>query len=143
VNRRRPAVRFMRSPSGEGLITGLYTMLVLAVVLFVAVEVVSYSMSAWKLYGAAGEVMELMKAQNGLDIEAERRFRSLAVALRLEDLDVRIEGTPKTVQRGDLLELTVTGRYRIQSLRPFGRELSVPVRLRLHGLAHAYIRGSL
>jgi Flp pilus assembly protein TadG len=48
---------FFRDQAGEGLISGLYVMFVLAVVLFVAVEVASYSMTAWKLYGAASEVM--------------------------------------------------------------------------------------
>ena len=131
---------FVPEQSGEGLLGGLYIMLILAIILFVAVEVASYSMSAWKLYGAAEEVMEMMKSQNGLDGAIAQRFNELAVALRLDGLEARITGTPKTVQRGDLLELHVQGRYKIYSLRPFGQELSVPMSLRLHGLAHTYIR---
>ena len=129
-----------RSQSGEGIISGLYVMLVLAIILFTAVEVVSYSMSAWKLYGACAEVMELMKAENGLDREIEQHFYTLAEALQLENLGVRLEGTPKTVQRGDLLELRAEGHYKVYSLRPFGQELRVPVNMRLHGLAHTYVR---
>ena len=131
---------FCRDQAGEGIISGLYVMLVLAIVLFVAVEVASYSMSAWKLYGACAEIMDMMKAENGIDGDMERRFRELMAVLRLEDLDIQLEGTPKTVQRGDMLELEASGNYRIQSLRPFGKELNLPMRMHLHGLAHAYIR---
>ena len=132
--------RFYHGQSGESLISGLYVMFVLAIVLFVAVEVASYSMSAWKLYGACGEIMDMMKSENGLDGAMEQRFRELVVALKLEDLQIRLEGTPKTVQRGDLLELRAYGRYPIHSLKPFGRDLSISVGLRMHGLAHAYVR---
>ena len=132
--------RLIRDQSGEGLITGLYTMLVIALILFLAVEVTAYGVSAWKLYGACNEIMETMKAENGLDGAARQRFRELTAALRLEELDIRLEGTPKTVQRGDLLELSARGRYPIRSLRPFGKELSAPIGLRLYGLAHQYIR---
>jgi hypothetical protein len=126
--------------SGEGLISGLYVMLILAVILFAAVEIAAYSMSAWKLYGACGEIMEMMKGETGLDGSMEEKFQELLAALNLLDLDIHLEGTPKTVQRGDLLELKAWGRYPVRSLRPFGRELSVPFSLRLHGLAHTYIR---
>ena len=122
------------------MISGLYVMFVLAIVLFVGVEIASYSVSAWKLYGACSEVMEMMKAENGLDRTIEQRFYELVDALRLGELDIQLEGTPKTVQRGELLELSARGRYRIYSLRPFGQELSVPVSMQLHGLAHTYIR---
>ncbi|MEL7622039.1 MAG: DUF4320 family protein [Clostridiales bacterium] len=126
--------------SGEGLISGFYVMFVLAIILFVAVEIAAYSMSAWKLYGACGEIMEMMKGENGLDGDMERKFREMLVSLNLMDFDIRLEGTPKTVQRGELMELKAWGRYPIRSLRPFGKELTVPFSLRLQGLAHTYIR---
>ena len=134
-------MRFFREESGEGMISGLYVMFILAVVLFLAVEIAAYGMSAWKLYGACGEIMEMMKAENGLDGAMEQRFRELTVALNLQELNVRLTGTPKTVQRGDLLELRAEGRYPVRSLRPLGREFSVSIGLRLNALAHAYIRG--
>ena len=129
-----------RAQSGEGLLSGLYVMLILAIVLFLAVEIAAYGMSAWKLYGACDEIMAMMKAENGLDSAMALRFRELTVTLRLEHLNIRLEGTPKTVQRGDILELRAEGRYPIRSLRPFGKEFSVAIGLRLHGLAHTYIR---
>ncbi|MCL2166327.1 MAG: DUF4320 family protein [Clostridiales bacterium] len=132
---------FFRGQSGEGLTSGLYTLFLLSVILFVAVEVASYSMSVWKLYGAAGEIMEMMKSENGLDGAMKQKFNTLSAALNLGELSIQLSGTPKTVQRGDLLELEVQGRYRIRSLRPFGQELSVPVRINLRALAHTYIRG--
>ena len=132
--------RFLREHSGEGLISGLYVMFVLAVIIFLAVEVASYGMSAWKLYGACGEIMEMMKAENGLNGAMEQRFRELVRTLHLDDMDIRLVGTPQKTQRGDLLELRASGRYKIRSLRPFGKELSISIGLRLNGLAHAYIR---
>lgn len=132
--------RLWGSRSGEGLISGFYVMFVLAIILFLAVEIAAYSMSAWKLYGACGEIMEMMKGENGLDGDMERKFREMMVSLNLMDFDIRLEGTPKTVQRGELMELKVWGRYPVRSLRPFGKELSVPFSLRLQALAHTYIR---
>jgi len=122
------------------MLSGLYVTLILAVVMFTAVEVASYSMSAWKLYGAAGEIMEIMKSENGLDAAGQRRFKELTTSLGLNDLDPRASGTAKTAQRGDLLELKVTARYAARSLRPFGKDIIVPINISLHGLAHAYIR---
>ena len=83
----------------------------------------------------------MMKAENGLDETIQHKFMEMAEALRLEDLNVRLEGTPGTVQRGDLLELRAQGRYPIRSMRPLGRELSLSIDLRMYGLAHRYIRG--
>ena len=131
---------FIREQSGEGLIGGLYTMLVLMMVLFLAVEVAAYGTSVWKLYGACGEILDMMKSANGLDSAMRQRFQELVAVLHLEELDVRLEGTPPAVQRGDLLELRARGRYPIRSLRPLGKELSIGVSLRLYGLAHTYIR---
>jgi hypothetical protein len=132
--------RFCREQSGEGLIGGLYTMMVLVIVMFLAVEIAAYGMSVWKLYGACDEIMDMMKAENGLDGAMKQRFRELTIALHLEDLDLRLDGTPPKVQRGDLLELRAQGQYRIRSMKPFGREFTVPVSIRLNGLAHTYIR---
>jgi len=129
-----------RGQSGEGLLSGLYVMFVLAILLFLTVEIAAYGMSVWKLYGACGEIMEMMKAENGLDNAMTQRFRELLTTLRLDDLGIRLEGTPKTVQRGELLELRAEGRFPIRSLRPFGREIGITIGLRLHGLAHTYIR---
>jgi hypothetical protein len=83
----------------------------------------------------------MMKSENGLDSAMRRRFSELTAALRLDGLNIQMDGTPKTVQRGDMLELRVQGRYKINSLKPFGKELSVPLSMRLHGLAHTYVRG--
>ncbi|MDR1194186.1 MAG: hypothetical protein LBK98_08510 [Peptococcaceae bacterium] len=132
---------FWLGQSGEGLISGFYVMFVLAIVLFLAVEVASYSMCGWKLYGACGEIMDLMKAENGLDDVMEQRFRILLRSLSLDDMEISLEGTPKTAQRGDLLVLAARGRYPVRCLRPFGREITVPFGARLNGLAHSYIRG--
>ena len=134
------AARFCREQSGEGLISGLYTMLVLAIILFLAVEIAAYGMSVWKVYGACDEIMAMMKAENGLDSAMRQRFRELTAALHLESLELRLDGTPPKVQRGDLLELWAQGKYTVRCLKPFGQSLSVPVSVRLHGLAHTYIR---
>jgi hypothetical protein len=115
-------------------------MFVIAVLLFLTVEVAAYGMTAWKLYGACGEIMEQMKAENGLNGETRRRFQELINSLNLNEMGVSLEGTPQTVQRGDLLELTARGSYPVRSLRPFGREFSVGLQVRLQGLAHTYIR---
>ena len=129
-----------QSEIGEGLISGFYVMFVLALVLFMAVDIASYAMCSWKLHGASGEIMEMMKAENGLDAGMEARFRELVSALHMEDMTITLAGTPKTIQRGELLELRVQGQYEVRCLRPLGQSIRVPVRVRVHGLAHTYIR---
>ena len=131
---------FWHREDGEGLISGFYVMFVLALVLFLAVDVASYAMCSWKLHGACGEIMEMMKAENGLDAGMEARFKELVGALHMEDMTIALAGTPKTIQRGELLELRAQGQYEVRCLRPLGQSIKVPVRVRVHGLAHTYIR---
>jgi hypothetical protein len=130
----------LRGQSGEGMLSGFYVMFVMAIIIFLAVEVACYGMSAWKLYGACAEIMDMMKSENGLDSAMELRFRELVKTLRLDDMDLKLSGTPQKAQRGDILELRASGRYRIRSLRPLGRDLSISIGFRLHGLAHTYVR---
>ncbi len=131
---------FFPSEFGEGIISGLYTLLVLSLTLFLGVEILSYGVSGWKIYTAGEELMELMKAENGLDEEMEARFFGLAQRLNLSDLELTVEGTPKYVQRGEPLELRIQGSYTLTCLRPLGRQWAVPLRIKLVGLAHTYIR---
>ena len=47
----------------------------------------------------------------------------------------------KYVQRGDPLELWIKGSYPLSCLRPLGKTWSAPLRIKLTGLAHTYLRG--
>lgn len=132
--------RLWRKEAGEGLLSGLYTLLVLALLLFLGVEILSFGVTGWKLYTAGGELLELMKAENGLDGTLKNQFHSLCRRLGLEELNLTVEGTPKYVQRGEPVELEIRGHYPLACLRPFGRSFQVPLHIRLTGLAHTYLR---
>ena len=133
--------RFWRPDAGEGLISGLYTLLILALGLFFGVVCLCYGLAGGKAYAAGQEILELMKAENGLDQSLKNRFAALTKRLGLEKLGLSLEGTPKYVQRGDPLELWIKGSYPLSCLRPLGKTWSAPLRIKLTGLAHTYLRG--
>lgn len=114
-------------------------LMVVAMLLLLSVEIIGYSMMAWKLRQTSMETLNFMKTENGFNGMIESRFHSLLENYGL-DLEVQVQGTPVYVQRGDLLELRVNTQYEVSCLRPFGKRLVFPIEIRLQGLAHTYLR---
>lgn len=130
---------FFQDRRGESIIGGLYMLMVVALLLLLSVEIIGYSMMAWKLRQTSMETLNLMKTENGFNTLIESKFYTLLEHYGV-DLGVQVQGTPVYVQRGDLLELKVTSKYEVRCLRPFGRTLVFPIEIRLQGLAHTYLR---
>ena len=125
---------------GEGLITGLYTMLILTIVLFVGIDLVGYTATVWKLRNACAETLTIMKMENGYDSRTEQFFFDTLRIQKLEISQVSVSGTPKTVQRGDAVMITATAPYALRSLRPFNKELRLNISVEMWGLAQDFIR---
>jgi len=128
------------SVRGEGIISALYAMLLLTIIFFLGIDIAGYSATAWKLRNACSETLSLIKIENGYDSRMEEAFLRFAAVQGLETEKVRVSGTPKTVQRGDPVEIDASIPYEIRSVRPFNQRLSVEIKIRLSGLAQEFIR---
>jgi len=132
--------RFLKSDKGEGIISGLYSLLLATIVLMIAIEAAGYSMRVWKLRQVSMETLNQMKVENGLNNEIKSQFLALLDSYGLKDVPVEIQGTPQYVQRGDLLELNVRSIYTLNCLKPFGRTIQLPLNIQVRGLAHTFLR---
>lgn len=130
----------VRSKQGEGIISALYTMLILMIILFIGIDIAAYTSTGWKLRNACSETLTLMKIENGFDGRLEEKFRDFLAVQGLDPAAVSVSGTPKLVQRGDMLTIRASTPYVLRSLRPFDRELRFIVKVEISGLAQEFIR---
>jgi len=136
------ATMVRQAERGEGVLTALYTLLILSVVLFVGIDIAGYAASAWKLRNACGEVLTLMKIENGINGEIERAFYEYVAAQGLDPSLVSVTGTLQKVQRGDPVVIKAHMPYCLRSLRPFGRDLVFDISIEMWGMAQDFIRRS-
>ncbi len=132
----------IQSEKGEGLISALYTMMLLTIIFFIGVDIAGYTATAWKLRNACSETLTLMKIENGYDSRIERTFLKYAAVQGLDTSQIRVSGTPKLVQRGDMVTIRATTPYILRSLRPFNHELKFTVNVEISGLAQEFIKES-
>jgi len=131
---------FLRANRGEGIISALYTMLLLTIIFFIGIDIAGYTATAWKLRNACSETLSLMKIENGYDSRIEQAFLKFAGAQGLMMEKINIYGTPKTVQRGDTVEINASIPYEIRSIRPFSQSLKLDISISMSGLAQDFIR---
>ena len=138
--------RFWRPDAGEGLISGLYTLLILALVLFIGVEILSYGMAGWKAYAAGQEILELMKAEQAMSDVDDFDFichvafdkkpltrRERADNVKKRDFLSRYSGAAREVLEALLDRYMNTGIYEIEKtdilkLDPFAK-MGKPARI--------------
>lgn len=132
--------KFILDCHGEGIITGLYTMLILTIIFFIGIDIAGYTSTSWKLRNACSETLTLMKIENGFDSNTERIFLNYAEIQGLDTSSISVKGTQKTTQRGDVVTINADIPYVIRSLRPFNNELSVNISVEMWGLAQEYIK---
>jgi len=131
---------FLKSCRGEGIISALYTMLLLSIILFIGIDIAGYTATAWKLRNACSETLSLMRIENGYDSRTEQAFLEFAGILGLETEKINIFGTPKTVQRGDAVEIIASIPYVVRAIRPFNQSLKVDINIKMSGLAQEFVR---
>ena len=132
--------KMLREEKGEGIITALYTMLLLTMVFFIGIDIFGYTGTVWKLRNACNETLTLMKIENGFDSSTERVFFGFLHKQGLDTSQVEVSGTGKLVQRGDLVTISAATPYVLRSLRPFGQELKFSVKVQMSGLAQDFVR---
>jgi len=129
-----------RSERGEGIISALYAMLIMTIIFFVGIDIAGYTATAWKLRNACSETLTLMKVENGFDSTLEQRFMEYIEVQGLDPSMVSVAGTPKLVQRGDMVTIKAATLYVLKSLRPLDRELRFTINIEMSGLAQEFIR---
>lgn len=130
------------SQKGTGWLSGLFTMLVLTMVVFIGIEVACYLSTYWKLRVACSETLAVMKLENGFDAQTEQYFQEF---LRIQGLDpgrdsVSVTGTAKTVQRGEIVTISTEMPYVFRALKPLGREFHLCIKVAMSGLAWEFIK---
>lgn len=130
----------LKSQGGEGLISTLYTMLLLTIIFFIGIDIAGYTATGWKLRNACTEALTLMKMENGFNNEIEQRFLDYAIVQGLSPSEVAVWGTPQKVQRGDPVTIRAVTPYVVKSLRPFNREIRLEIVVEISGLAQEFVR---
>lgn len=137
---RKYAKGILRSNRGEGLLSALYSMLLLTIVFFILLDIAGYTSTAWKLRNACSETLTLMKMENGMGSEVEEAFYRFITVQGLDTDKVSVSGTPPLVQRGDIVEIRASLPYVLKSVRPFNQTLEFNVEVEMSGLAQDFIR---
>lgn len=119
----------------------IFSLLVACILLYCSVDLYGYWSQRQKLVIGANELMEVMKAENGYQITNRRQFDNMIVTMGIDPAKVTItEATPRLVQRGDTLKLSVEMNYETIGLKPMGKRLDLPIHVSVEGLAHRFIR---
>ena len=132
--------RWLQEEKGEGSITFLYTFFLLLIFMYILLDLFGYGSTWLKMNAAANETLEIVKSENGFDQTTRASFMQFASAVGLDPSKITVTGTSKTVQRGTPVEVVATMPYEIKGIRPFGVTLTIPVKVKVTGLAHRYIR---
>ena len=125
---------------GEGIISALYTMLILTIVFFIGIDIAGYTAATWKLRNACTETLALMKIENGYDSNTESLFYDFLHSQGMDSSGVKVNGTSKHVQRGERVTMKAQAPYQLRSLRPLNQELSLDITVEMSGLAQEFIR---
>jgi len=118
----------------------IYSLLLFMIFAVLYVDLYGYFYTKNNLKQAVDETLTLVKFENGFDAKTESYFYNIAAKLGLDAGKINLQGTPKTVQRGDPVELTASLEYQVKGLRPLNYPLTVQIAVRAHGLAHNKIR---
>lgn len=137
----RKLVRFLKGERGAGGLASFYVISIIAIILcLVSVAIIRYAMIKSNMKTAANEVLQVMKVENGADYKTHARFDELLKKMNMDPSTVTFTATPKTKQRGDLLEVTATREYNVFPLKMFGDDYNITIVVHTAGLAHKYIR---
>ncbi len=140
MSKKRPIKKLLTDIHGEGIITGLYTMLILTIIFFIGIDIAGYTSTSWKLRNTCREALTLMKIENGFDSQIEEFFYDVAETNGLDIRQLDVSGTPKPRQRGDVLTVRASIPYNLRSIRPFNRQIIVDIDYEISGLAQQYVR---
>jgi hypothetical protein len=132
--------RFWKESSGNGIVSIPIGILIALILLLLAVSVTQYVILRSNIRTAANETLQIMKVENGADSGTRQRFDQLLKNMRIDPSKVTFEATPKTVQRGEVVEITATRDYHVFALKAIGVDYTATIKVHVSGLAHRYLR---
>jgi hypothetical protein len=118
----------------------VYSLLVFMIFAVLYVDLYGYFYMKNNLKQAVDETLTLVKFENGFDDRTINYFENIAAKLGFDASKINLQGTPKTVQRGEPVELVASIDYEVRGLRPLNYPITVQIVVRSHGLAHSKIR---
>jgi hypothetical protein len=118
----------------------IYSLFLFMIFAVLYVDLYGYFYTKNNLKQAVDETLTLVKFENGFDENTKNYFHNIAAKLGLDARNINLQGTPKTVQRGEPVELTASIAYEVRGLRPLNYPLTVRIVVRSQGLAHSKIR---
>lgn len=118
----------------------VYALLIFMIFAVMYVDLYGYFYTKDNLKQAVDETLTLMKFENGFDQGTISYFNTMASKLGLNASAITLNGTPKTVQRGDIVELTASLDYEVKGLKPLNYPIKINITVRAEGLAHNKIR---
>ncbi len=118
----------------------VYSLLIFMIFAVIYVDLYGYFYTKNNLKQAVDETLTLMKFENGFDRGTISYFNTMAAKLGLNASEITLRGTPKKVQRGDLVELTASLDYEVKGLKPLNYPININITVHAEGLAHDKIR---
>lgn len=122
------------------MITIFFLLLIGSILGLCAASIVQYWSIRSDLKLAANETLTIVKMENGADSSTRQAFNTLLQKLGMDPSKVSFDATPKQVQRGELVEITVEREYNVFALKAIGVDYTIPVRVHVAGLAHTFYR---
>lgn len=131
---------FIKGQKGDWIIAIPIAILISLILMLLVVSIYqSYEIRS-KLRTATNEVLQIVKVENGADSTTRAHFDDLLKRMGMDPNKVEFHATPKTVQRGDLVEVTASKDYNVFALKAIGVDYTIKITVTSTGLAHKFIR---
>lgn len=131
----------LKDRQGEAVSIGFTATAFIMIVLFLmGVDFFVYSAIKQNMDEVASETLTLMKIENGYDSSTRDNMLVMMGKLNLDVSKISIKATPKEVQRGDLVEITMDSEYESMAFKPLGQSLKFPMHVYRSGYAQEFIR---
>lgn len=132
--------RFIKGESGELTLTLIFSVLIAFILIGCGVTATQYSIVKSNLKNGANETLQVMKLENGADATTHRIFNDFMRSYGMDPNHITFVATPKTVQRGDSVQIDVSTPYKLWILKIIGYDQTVTITAHASGLAHKFIR---
>ncbi|ARR10741.1 hypothetical protein AR543_p0133 (plasmid) [Paenibacillus bovis] len=132
--------RFINDESGELITTFIISVFISLILLGCGVTGMQYSIIKSNLKNGANETLQVMKLENGADTKTHQIFNDFMRSYGMDPTKITFTATPKMVQRGDRVEITVSTPYKLWILKVLGYDQEVTITAQASGLAHKFIR---
>lgn len=128
------------SRGAVGSIPLMFFMLVAAIFLYLGIDLYGYIVQQQKLTVATNELLEIVKAENGYDSINREQFDKLVQKSGIDPAKVTLSATPKQVERGGTVVVEARMVYECIGLKPLGKTVELPIRVKQDGLARTFFR---